>query len=397
LRFYSLLPSLLNDHIPYMTTKNTGFKFGEGKISGYVSIFLGCLSLLGVVCFKYPEQLTTPEFREVYTGESMKILLTSVIIASFFFAALSFILSRQKKWALIGILICIASIIIGGFSVQGRAVEKTGWHLGLDWLLLDLLLMAFIFVPIEMVMPKNKDQSRFHEEWRTDLVYFVISHLFVQFFGVITQKPATVFFGWMGLSGLHTWVQSLPFLVELLFAFFITDLFQYWAHRFFHSHHYLWRFHSVHHSTKNMDWLAGSRTHFIDIFVTRSFTFIPLYVFGFSEIAFNTYIIFMAVHAVLIHANTRINFGFLKYIIATPQYHHWHHCVESEYYGKNFATIFPFIDKMFGTYHLPGSEWPKGTGLNEANFPKGYIKQLIYPFSKNPFDDELKTEDKTNR
>jgi len=380
-----------------MTTKNTGFKFGEGKISGYVSIFLGCLSLLGVVCFKYPEQLTTPEFREVYTGESMKILLTSVIIASFFFAALSFILSRQKKWALIGILICIASIIIGGFSVQGRAVEKTGWHLGLDWLLLDLLLMAFIFVPIEMVMPKNKDQSRFHEEWRTDLVYFVISHLFVQFFGVITQKPATVFFGWMGLSGLHTWVQSLPFLVELLFAFFITDLFQYWAHRFFHSHHYLWRFHSVHHSTKNMDWLAGSRTHFIDIFVTRSFTFIPLYVFGFSEIAFNTYIIFMAVHAVLIHANTRINFGFLKYIIATPQYHHWHHCVESEYYGKNFATIFPFIDKMFGTYHLPGSEWPKGTGLNEANFPKGYVKQLIYPFSKNPFDDELKTEDKTNR
>jgi len=380
-----------------MTTKNTGFKFGEGKISGYVSIFLGCLSLLGVVCFKYPEQLTTPEFREVYTGESMKILLTSVIIASFFFAALSFILSRQKKWALIGILICTASIIIGGFSVQGRAVEKTGWHLGLDWLLLDLLLMAFIFVPIEMVMPKNKDQSRFHEEWRTDLVYFVISHLFVQFFGVITQKPATVFFGWMGLSGLHTWVQSLPFLVELLFAFFITDLFQYWAHRFFHSHHYLWRFHSVHHSTKNMDWLAGSRIHFIDIFVTRSFTFIPLYVFGFSEIAFNTYIIFMAVHAVLIHANTRINFGFLKYIIATPQYHHWHHCVESEYYGKNFATIFPFIDKMFGTYHLPGSEWPKGTGLNEANFPKGYVKQLIYPFSKNPFDDELKTEDKTNR
>ena len=380
-----------------MTTKNTGFKLGEGKISGYVSIFLGCLSLLGVVCFKYPEQLTTPEFREIYTGESMKILLTSVIIASFFFAALSFMISRQKKWALIGILICTASIIIGGFSVQGRAVEKTGWHLGLDWLLLDLLLMAVIFVPIEMVMPKNKDQSRFHEEWRTDLVYFVISHLFVQFFGVITQRPATVFFGWMGLSGLHTWVQSLPFFVELFFAFFITDLFQYWAHRFFHSQHYLWRFHSVHHSTKNMDWLAGSRIHFIDIFVTRSFTFIPLYVFGFSEITFNTYIIFMAVHAVLIHANTRINFGFLKYIIATPQYHHWHHCVEPEYYGKNFATIFPFIDKIFGTYHLPGSEWPKGTGLNEANFPKGYVKQLIYPFTKNPFDDDLKTEDKTDR
>ena len=380
-----------------MTTGNTGFKFGEGKISGYISIFLGALSLLGVICFKYPEWLTTPAFREVYTGASMKILLTAVIIASFFFAILSFILSRQKKWALVGILICTAAIFFGGFSVEGRAVEKTGWHLGLDWLLLDLLLMAVIFVPIEMVLPKNKDQSKFHEEWKTDLVYFVISHLFIQFFGVITQAPATIFFGWMGLSGLHTWVQSLPFLVELLFAFFITDLFQYWVHRFFHHHHYLWRFHSVHHSTRNMDWLAGSRMHFIDIFVTRSITFIPLYVFGFSAITFNTYIIFMAIHAVLIHANTRINFGWLKYIIATPQYHHWHHCVEVEYYGKNFATIFPFIDKIFGTYHLPGSEWPKGTGLNEANFPKGYVNQLMYPFTKSPFDDQLHEQDKTSR
>jgi sterol desaturase/sphingolipid hydroxylase (fatty acid hydroxylase superfamily) len=380
-----------------MSTNNPVFKFGEGKISGYSSIFLGLLSFLGVICFKYPEWLTTPEFREVYTGESMKILLTSVIIASFFFALLSFLLSRQKKWALIGIIICTTSIIIGGFSVHGRSVEKTGWHLGVDWLLLDLLLMAVIFIPIEMVMPKRKGQSRFHEEWKTDLVYFVISHLFVQFFGVITQKPATLFFGWMGLSGLHSWVQGLPYLIELLFAFLVTDLFQYWAHRFFHSHHYLWRFHSVHHSTKNMDWLAGSRTHFVDIFVTRAMTFIPLYVFGFSEITFNTYIIFMAIHAVLIHANTRINFGFLKYIIATPQYHHWHHCLEPEYYGKNFATIFPFIDKIFGTYHLPGNNWPEGTGLHEANFPKGYLNQLVYPFTKSPFDDNLQMENKTNR
>lgn len=80
--------------------------------------------------------------------------------------------------------------------------------------------------------------------------------------------------------------------------------------------------------------------HFVDIFVTRSTTFIPLYVFGFSEITFNTYIIFMAIHAVLIHANTRINFGFLKYIIATPQYHHWHHCLEPEYYEKKFRHHF---------------------------------------------------------
>ncbi|MFT4019321.1 MAG: sterol desaturase family protein [Agriterribacter sp.] len=377
--------------------KSRRLVIGEGIISGYISIFLGSLSLLAILCFRFPELLTSPEFREVYTAHSMKTLLTATIIASFFFALLSFLLSKKKQWALVGLVICTIAIVIGGFSVQGRAVEKTSWHLGLDWLLLDLLLMAVIFVPIELVFPKNKQQPKFHDEWRTDLVYFVVSHLFIQFFGVITQQPAKLFFGWIGLDGIHTWVQSLPFVIELLFAFFITDLFQYWAHRIFHSHHYLWRFHSIHHSTQNMDWLAGSRTHFVDIFVTRSMAFIPLYVFGFSEITFNTYIVFMAIHAVLIHANTRINFGFLKYIIATPQYHHWHHCEDPKYYGKNFATIFPFIDIMFGTYYLPGNKWPAGTGLHEAHYPKGYLKQMIYPFTKSPFDDDLNMEERTER
>jgi sterol desaturase/sphingolipid hydroxylase (fatty acid hydroxylase superfamily) len=372
-------------------------KVGEGKISGFVSVFLSLLSLSAILCFKYPEWLTTPEFREVYTGEAMKVLLVATIIASFFFALLSFILSRKKSYAAPGIIIAALAIIVGGFNVTGRAVSKTSWHLGLDWLLLDLLLMVAIFVPIELAFPKNRVQSKFHEEWRTDLVYFVISHLFIQFFGAITQRPATLLFGKLNLAALHHWVQSLPYVAGLLLAFLVADFFQYWTHRFFHSHAYLWRFHSVHHSTVNMDWLAGSRTHFVDIFVTRSMAFIPLYVFGFSSITFNSYIVFMAIHAMLIHANTRINFGFLKYIIATPQYHHWHHCEDPRYYGKNFATIFPFFDKLFGTYYLPGKEWPAGTGLHEANFPKGYVKQLMYPFTKSPFDDNLNMEDRTRR
>jgi lathosterol oxidase len=190
-------------------------KLGEGKISGYTSVFLGISSLLGVICFKYPEWLTTPEFREVYTGESMKTLLTGGIIAAMFFAIISFITSKNKKWALIGILLIATTIILGGFDVDPRAVDKTGWHLGLDWLVLDLFLMAVIFIPIEMVFPKRKNQSTFHEEWRTDLVYFTISHLLIQFFGTITQQPAKMFFGWMGLSEIHLTVQSLPFALEL--------------------------------------------------------------------------------------------------------------------------------------------------------------------------------------
>ena len=372
-------------------------KIGEGQISGYISIFLAILVLLGIFCFRYPEQLTTPEFREIYTKESMQILMAAGIIAAFFFALLSIILSKKFKLALLGSGIAGVAILLGAFSVQGRSVEKVSWHFGLDWMLLDLLLMTVIFIPLELFFPKNKFQTKFHEEWRTDLMYFVISHLFIQFFGIITQKPAILFFGWIGLDKIHLWVQSLPFIVALFLAFFTTDLFQYWAHRFFHTRVYLWRFHSIHHSTQHMDWLAGSRTHFMDIFFTRAMTFIPLYVLGFSTTVFNVYIIFIAIHAVLIHANTRINFGFIKYIFTTPQYHHWHHCEDPKYYGHNFASIFPLIDIIFGTYYLPGNEWPAGTGVHEGNYPKGFLKQSIYPFTKSPFDNDLNMEERSDR
>jgi sterol desaturase/sphingolipid hydroxylase (fatty acid hydroxylase superfamily) len=378
-------------------TQHTRMPLGRGKISGYISIFLSILAITSILCFVFPEKLTTPEFREVYTAQSMQLLVKAVIIGSLFFALLSLLLSKQLKWALIGSAISGTAILLGAFSVKGSSVEKSDWYFGLDWMLLDLLLMTVIFIPIELFFPKNSNQTKFHKEWQTDLVYFVISHLFIQFFGIITQKPAVLFFGWIGLDKVHNWIQQLPVVIALFLAFFTTDFFQYWAHRIFHNHIYLWRFHSVHHSTQHMDWLAGSRTHFIDIFFTRAMTFIPLYVLGFSHTVFSVYIIFIAIHAVLIHANTRINFGFLKYIFTTPQYHHWHHCEDPKYYGKNFASVFPCIDMLFGTYYLPGKIWPEGTGVHEAQYPKGFIKQTIYPFSKSPFDNNLNMDERSDR
>jgi sterol desaturase/sphingolipid hydroxylase (fatty acid hydroxylase superfamily)/F0F1-type ATP synthase assembly protein I len=372
-------------------------EIGKGQISGYISIFLATMALVSILCFYYPEKLTTPEFREIYTAEMMKLILKIVVIGAFFFALVSFLLSKKIKWALIGSSIAGVAIVMGALKVQGSVVEKSDWYFGLDWMLLDLLLMTIIFIPLELFFPKNKNQTKFHAEWRTDLVYFIISHLFIQIFGIISQKPAILFFGWIGLDKVHLWIQQLPFLIALVLTFVVTDLFQYWAHRIFHNHVYLWRFHSVHHSTQNMDWLAGSRTHFVDIFFTRAMAFVPLYVLGFPPAVFNIYIVFIAIHAVLIHSNTRINFGFIKYIFATPQYHHWHHCEDPKYYGKNFATVFPFIDIIFGTYYLPGNVWPEGTGVHESQFPKGFINQTIYPFTKSPFDNNLDMEERSSR
>jgi lathosterol oxidase len=372
-------------------------RIGEGRISGALSIFLGSLSLVGILCFKFPEQLTTPEFRELYTAEMVENLMLIAIIGTFLFALVSIMLNKNKKNAVIGIVLGVSTVVLGGFTVEGRAVEKVNWSIGLDWLILDLFIMALIFVPIELAFPKNKLQSKFHNEWRTDLVYFGISHLAIQLFILMTQKPASAAFGWINLEQIQEWTSGLPFVFELLLVLFITDLFQYWAHRIFHSHHYLWRFHSIHHSIQNMDWLAGSRIHFIDIFFTRSVSYIPLYILGFSTLTFNVYIVFIAVHTVLIHANTSLRFGLLKYIITTPQYHHWHHCKDPKYYGKNYAVVFPLIDILFGTYYLPEKKWPNEMGLIDVSFPKGFIRQLVFPFSKNPFKNDLKPEERSKR
>ena len=63
----------------------------------------------------------------------------------------------------------------------------------------------------------------------------------------------------------------------------MADFTQYWVHRTFHAVPALWRFHAVHHSAEQMDWLAGSRLHLVDIAVTRGLTYVPIYVLGFAE------------------------------------------------------------------------------------------------------------------
>ena len=359
-------------------------QIGEGKISGYISIFLAIISLGFVICAYFPDVFTTKDFRDIYDPQIVKWSILGALILSFIFAFTSFILSKRKRYGFIATLIITATIFLGSALPESYGINEQSVTIGLDWLLIDILVSAFVFIPIELFLPKRLSQSKFHSEWRTDLVYFIISHLLIQVTGVIIQIPAVFAFKNIGLEGFQSTIQSIPFIPQLFVALLVSDLFQYTAHYFFHKVPYLWRFHAVHHSTKHLDWLAGSRTHFLDLIVVRAVSFIPIYVCGFSSSVFLTYIVIVSFQAVLAHANTRINFGFLKYVFVTPQYHHWHHSDDPKAYDKNFAIHFPFIDMIFGTYYPMGNTWPEGTGLGDVKFPKGFIKQFVYSFTTDP-------------
>ncbi len=364
--------------------KNKRLIIGEGTISGYLSIFLAIICLCTTVCAYFPEYLTTTEFRELYKPNQIKWIFLIVLVTSFGFALSSFILSKKTKLGFLGVLIIASSIFLATGLPEYKEIESKPFTIGMDWLLIDILISTIIFIPIELFLPKREDQTKFHEEWRTDLIYFIISHLLIQVSGVLIKLPAELIFSKIGLTSLQLWIQNIWFIPQLFLALFISDLFQWTAHYFFHKIPYLWRFHSVHHSIKEIDWLAGSRIHFVDLIGVRAFSFLPLYILGFSPTVFTTYLIIVSFQAVLAHSNTRINFGIFRYLIVTPQYHHWHHSDDPKAFNKNFAIHFPFIDMILGTYYPIGKSWPESTGLGNVKFPKGFIKQFVFPFFKNP-------------
>lgn len=365
-------------------------RIGKGMISGYLSILFSILSLGGVVAFHFPEYFTTPDFRAVYSIDLLRWLLFACLLLAVGFALSSFLLSRKVALGGIGVLISTLAILLGGHSVEVKDFEQSIFSISLDWLLLDILLLTAIFIPMELFFPQRRKQTKFHLEWKTDLVYFAMSHLFVQFVAIAVQNPAEFFFNGIGLDGIHSKVSSFPFFLQLPVAILVADLFQYSIHRLFHANRFLWRFHAVHHSIRTIDWLAGSRLHIVDILITRAFSYIPLYVLGFSMPVFYAYVAIVALQAVAAHANTRIGFGLLKYLVVTPQYHHWHHADDPKYYNKNFAIHLPIIDRVFGTYYLPGHEWPETMGLRNEQFPKGFVRQFLFPFFSDPQKAKLK-------
>ena len=189
--------------------------------------------------------------------------------------------------------------------------------------------------------------------WRTDLAYFFVSSLLVQVTTLLTMKPAMVFFQWAAYPEFAGLGCRQPFVFQFAEILLLTDLTQYWVHRLFHVVPALWRFHAIHHSAETMDWLAGSRLHLVDVAVTRGLTYVPVYILGFAEAPLFAYVTFVSIQATFIHANVRFEFGPFRWLLATPQFHHWHHGAERDAIDKNFAVHLPMLDWLFGTSFLP--------------------------------------------
>ena len=123
-------------------------------------------------------------------------------------------------------------------------------------------------------------------------------------------------------------VQSQPLWLQVPEVLLVADIGFYLAHRAFHAVPFLWKFHSMHHSIEEMDWLAAYRVHPLDQILTKSASFLPVYALGFSDSAILLFVLIYKWQSVAIHSNSRIGLGPLKWLFASPQFHHWHHAKE---------------------------------------------------------------------
>jgi sterol desaturase/sphingolipid hydroxylase (fatty acid hydroxylase superfamily) len=353
-----------------------------GKRSAVVSGLLGVLCVLGEFCFLFPELLVTRDALPFYRAniELFRGILQASIVITLVLGATSVLLMRSKLHGVLGMGLGVVALLLGGAGAKPVGIEGGSFAAGLDYFVLELLVLGLLFIPMERLFAL-RPQKIFRPGWQTDLKHFFVSHAGVQLFSFAAMIPIQTLFSWVLDFGFQKTIAAQPLWLQFIEILIAVDFTTYWVHRSFHRVPWLWNFHAIHHSSRHLDWLAGSRMHIVDILATRMAGFLPVFVLGFSPAALYAYLVFVSFHAVYIHANVRWRWPGLRWVIATPEFHHWHHTSDEEGIDKNFAGFLPAWDLIFGTAHQP-AHWPKRYGTVKFQPPESYLGQLAYPFRR---------------
>jgi sterol desaturase/sphingolipid hydroxylase (fatty acid hydroxylase superfamily) len=193
-------------------------------------------------------------------------------------------------------------------------------------------------------------------------------------FGITTTDGLIAFYedGHGPLADLPLWLQAAIFLVG-------SDVIMYWSHRIFHRPT-MWKYHAVHHSSTDLDWISAARFHPVNIALGSVAADVILLLAGISPNALVILGPFTIAHSAFVHANLNWSLGPLRYVIASPVFHRWHHTSADEGGEKNFASTFPVLDLIFGTFYLPKETLPASYGVADQAYPGDFGAQMIHPF-----------------
>lgn len=172
---------------------------------------------------------------------------------------------------------------------------------------------------------------------------------------------------------------SLPLWLLCIIGVVVNDFVYYWSHRLMHTK-WGWPTHAAHHSDTHVNAFTAYRVHFLE-YLTMVCSYYFLLTWMSIPDAIPLVILFTSLHSVYVHMDLPFTHGRLKYLIASPAYHRWHHADVPEAYGKNLANIIPLWDKLFGTFYtydiVPDAVemGARKTGVADTN----PVHILIYP------------------
>jgi len=252
--------------------------------------------------------------------------------------------------------------------------------------LLEIIGFGILFYGIERLNPAEKDTPFFKSDFKNEvflavinmIVFIPISVFIAALFIDITIRPI------IGEQLFDAQIQSLPLAIQIILGAVLIDFGTYWKHRF--AHYYLWSYHSVHHSAEQITWITALRLHPIENLAGIMLGSVLLYFFGFDGVGFIGALLVVHLMNYFTHINLDLKFPApLRYVLASPAFHRWHHADVKSAYDKNFCGMFPFLDLAFGTYHHPEDLPPKyGLSAREQKaFPENSVfGWLTYPFRR---------------
>lgn len=252
----------------------------------------------------------------------------------------------------------------------------------MSWELLSALTIAggaLLIAALESLRPYDRGYALLRRGFFTDLVGYALaqSYLLGLLIGALLSRlDATL--GWSRaglLAGVPAWAQVALFVLT-------HDLYIYWFHRWQHASPLLWRLHEAHHSNRQVDWIAGARSHSLEILINQTIEFAPMVLLGASPEVPLIKGAISAVWGLWIHANVDVRTGRLQWLVNGPEAHRWHHALDVEAHGFNFATKLALWDRLFGTAWLPEGRKPGGYGLPRVVFPDGWLAQHAFAFRR---------------
>ncbi|OYX26151.1 MAG: sterol desaturase [Flavobacteriales bacterium 32-35-8] len=258
-----------------------------------------------------------------------------------------------------------------------------------------LIAISLVVWLLEIVFPWRKNQAIFRKDFWLDTFYMFFNFFLLNLIVLIalSNTAEAVFNDILKTVGLSIssfqLVDSsqLPSWLGLFIFFVVNDFVQWNTHRLLHRVPFLWNFHKVHHSVKEMGFAAHLRYHWMEPVVYNSLRYIPLAIIGgfnAQDVAIVHFFNIAIGH--LNHANLGWNYGIFKYIFNNPKMHIWHHAKalpKHAKYGVNYGLTLSIWDYLFKTSHVPHDGRDIELGFEgDEDFPKDFINQELYPLNK---------------